>query len=1097
LKLDATFHDDVGRLVIAHFSDPSCDSSPFQVVNIYGPNRRHLGEDFFTSILSQIDPSLPTFLCGDFNTVVDRHIDRRGCNPSSYWSYNWPQSLSLLTSQLDLVDAWRRCHPTDRHFTWHRPCGSQASRLDMVWISSHLLEHVHQVDILPFFRSDHSYVFLRISLPSMPKRGPGTWKFNSSLLTDDDYIDQVRVFWQMWQQEKASFPSLAVWWDAGKKRIKDVSRTFVSRKARARRVRIKSLENCLFHLERRKHNGDDVDALISQTKTDIELELLHTAAGAKICAKEKWAEEGETSSKYFLRMEKSRAIKKVFTGIKNAQNVVVRSISAIIRVWILFYVQLFTASVLVPSDQDFFINSLDLSLSRADADLCDGVITEAEYSQAISQMSKNKSPGIDGLPYEFYSCFWSILGTDLVSVYNHNFLSGRLSFSQRTGLITLLYKKGDRLETKNWSPISLLCTDYKILAKVLTNRLLLVLPSVVHPDQTCGVPGRFSSENVRVLQDIINHANQADSAAAIISLDQEKAFDHVDWSFMLRVLEQMNFGVSFRSWVKLLYTEIFSTVLVNDYVSELFPVTRGVRQGCPLSPLLYVLVAETIAGAIRKDSSIDGFLLPDGRRTKVFQYADDTSILVQSDNSIRALFSLFDRYERASGAKLNVTKSHGLLIGSWKHRTDLPVPLNWSNVSITVLGCRLGNDLSVDWDSLITKFEDQLRLWKSRQLSFRGRALIANVLGLSAFWYQATIFDVPKLIVHRINKLLFPFVWNKKKEWMARSSVTQPLAAGGLGVVDVLRKISSLRAVWLRRYFSGPVHHPWSSFFEYHISSVFPNHDVASLFACDTIPAYRIKRLPPFYASLVRAWVDLKGTRDGQRWIGPRPGVDPLPIDQVSARISYSLLSQYQHVEHRSVVKFSDLGISVNWKEAWISLRLWRFVRSIQDTSSLSFHGILPTADRLVRFGMNVNPLCFCGQPETLLHLFTICPFGTAIIDWLLVLLRRSKPTAVFNDAEILFGFTATSRVPVVFTALLGILRHHIWLARNRHRFDNVPPDVSETMRKARSTFRFLVRMHRRHCRSPEQFDNEWLVNGIVGSITEQGWIRFNHDFIT
>ena len=764
LKLVTTFHDDAGRLVIAHFSDPSCDSSPFQVVNIYGPNRRQLGEDFFTSILPQIDPSLPTFLCGDFNTVVDPHIDRRGCNPSSYWAYNWPQSLSLLTSQLDLVDAWRRSHPTDRHFTWHRPCGSQASRLDMVWISSNLLEHVNQVEILPFFRSDHSYVFLRISLPSIPTRGPGTWKFNSSLLTDADYIDQVRVFWQMWQQQKASFPSLAVWWDAGKKRIKELSRIFSSRKARARRGRIKSLETCLFHLERRKRNGEDVDALLSQTKTDLELELLHSAAGAKICAKEQWAEEGETSSKYFLQLEKSWAVKKVFTGIKNSQNVVVRSVSAIIRVWILFYVQLFTASVLVPSDQDFFINSLDLSLSLADADICDGLITEAECSQALSQMHHNKSPGIDGLPYEFYSCLWTILGADLVSVYNNNFSLGRLSFSQRTGLITLLYKKGDRLETKNWRPISLLCTDYKILAKVLTNRLLRVLPSVVHPDQTCGVPGRFSSENVCALKDIISQVNQTNSAAAIISLDQEKAFDRVDWSFMLRVLDRMNFGVSFRSWVKLLYTDIFSTILVNNYVSELFPVTRGVRQGCPLSPLLYVLVAETIANAIRKDSSIDGYLLPDGSRTKVFQYADDTSILVQSDNSIRALFSLFDRYERASGAKLNVTKSHGLLLGLWKHRSDLPVPLNWSSVSITVLGCRLGNDLSVDWDSLITKFEDQLRLWKHRQLSFRGRALIANILGLSTFWYQATIFDVPKPIVFRINKILFPFVWKERMD---------------------------------------------------------------------------------------------------------------------------------------------------------------------------------------------------------------------------------------------------------------------------------------------------------------------------------------------
>ena len=82
-----------------------------------------------------------------------------------------------------------------------------------------------------------------------------------------------------------------------------------------------------------------------------------------------------------------------------------------------------------------------------------------------------------------------------------------------------------------------------------------------------------------------------------------------------------------------------------------------------------------------------------------------------------------------------------------KHRSNLPVPLNWSSVSITVLGCRLGNDLSVDWDSLITKFEDQLRLWKHRQLSFRG-LLIANILGLSTFWYQATIFDVPNCQPH-------------------------------------------------------------------------------------------------------------------------------------------------------------------------------------------------------------------------------------------------------------------------------------------------------------------------------------------------------------
>jgi hypothetical protein len=121
-----------------------------------------------------------------------------------------------------------------------------------------------------------------------------------------------------------------------------------------------------------------------------------------------------------------------------------------------------------------------------------------------------------------------------------------------------------------------------------------------------------------------------------IILDQEKAFDRVDWAFMLRVLETMNIGASFCSWVKLLYSNIFSCVIVNGYVSGLFSVTCGVRQGCPLSPLLYILVAETIASAIRKDPNIDGFLLPNGLRMKLCQYADDTSVLVMSDASMRS-----------------------------------------------------------------------------------------------------------------------------------------------------------------------------------------------------------------------------------------------------------------------------------------------------------------------------------------------------------------------------------------------------------------------------------------------------------------------------
>ncbi len=632
------------------------------------------------------------------------------------------------------------------------------------------------------------------------------------------------------------------------------------------------------------------------------------------------------------------------------------------------------------------------------------------------------------------------------------------------------------------------------MSKVLTNRLKSVLSSVVSPSQVCGVPGRFSGEHIRLLQDIVNYSNSADIGAAIISLDQEKAFDRVEWSFMLKVLRRIYFGPSFCSWVELLYTDISSSVLVNGYTGAPFSISRGVRQGCPLSPLLYILVAETISSAIKKDPVIDGFILPDGQCAKIFQYADDTSILVQSDQALLALFSLFERYECASGAKLNVTKSHGLLVGAWKSRTNMPVTLNWSNISITFLGCRLGNDNKVDWASLISRFQGQLALWKQRQLSFRGRALVSNMLGLSIFCYQATIFDMPRVVIKEINKILFPFVWGKKREWMARTSVTQSLCLGGLGVVDVARKVSSLRAVWFRRCLTIDPH-LLTVFLEYYVDAIF-QCPLSALLEHDSIAAYR-NRLPPFYASLIRAWVSLRGCKVNGVWVIPRLSGDPLPVAQLTARFGYSVLSNYGHVDHRSLAKFRDLQVPVHWAQVWSSLRLRRFVRSVQDTSWLSFHGILPTADRLVRFGMNVNPACFCGLPEDLVHLFSTCHFSRELLDWFLVQLRRFRPSRTsISISEILFGFSGDSHIPIVFTALLGVLRHHIWLTRNNHRFEHIPPDAHVALRKTKSTFRFLVRMHKRHCQR-DRFVREWLADGFIGSLTEEDWILFTRDFMT
>ena len=147
------------------------------------------------------------------------------------------------------------------------------------------------------------------------------------------------------------------------------------------------------------------------------------------------------------------------------------------------------------------------SLPASDSAACEGLLTLEECSSALSGMARGKAPGCDGLPMEFFLKFWHILGQDLVDVLNFSFQSGGLSRTQRRGVISLSFKKDDRLDPKNWRPISLLNVDYKIASRAIAGRLLKVIHLVVGSDQTCGIPGRFIGENVAFLRDVVDYCS--------------------------------------------------------------------------------------------------------------------------------------------------------------------------------------------------------------------------------------------------------------------------------------------------------------------------------------------------------------------------------------------------------------------------------------------------------------------------------------------------------------------------------------------------------------------------------------------------------------
>ena len=159
-----------------------------------------------------------------------------------------------------------------------------------------------------------------------------------------------------------------------------------------------------------------------------------------------------------------------------------------------------------------------------------------------------------------------------------------------------------------------------------------VLEFIVDPDQTCSVPGCKITSNLHILRDVLDYINRTNETGILISLDQEKAFDRVNRTFLLNLLSRFGFGPSFCFWINTLYNGANMRIMVNEWLSDTIPLSRGVRQGDSLSPLLYILCVETPACKIRNNPDIEGFLLPgaQGLCYKVGVYADDTTCIVKS-----------------------------------------------------------------------------------------------------------------------------------------------------------------------------------------------------------------------------------------------------------------------------------------------------------------------------------------------------------------------------------------------------------------------------------------------------------------------------------
>ena len=355
--------------------------------------------------------------------------------------------------------------------------------------------------------------------------------------------------------------------------------------------------------------------------------------------------------------------------------------------------------------KSFLENPNILKLSDELSSRCEAKITFQECESILGSFQVGKMPGSDGIPIEFYKMFWPLVGEFLIASFNEAFDNKEMSSSQKQALITLIEKKGkDGNYLENWRPISLINVDAKIASKVIAARIIKVLPEIIHTNQTGYVKDRFVGEAARSVINVMEYTKQQNIPGILLFIDFEKAFDSIDWNFMLKCLDAFGFGPTLIRWVETFYNDITSCVLNNGICTPYFELQRGVRQGDPLSPYLFIIAAEILAVTIRSREDIQGIMIGQ-EEFKLVQYADDLTLFVPNIECTKLILQLLDQFTICSGLKVNHTKTEAMWIGSCRQNAATPLGLRWSK-SVKALGIVFTYNDTVQ---LQKKFYDKLK----------------------------------------------------------------------------------------------------------------------------------------------------------------------------------------------------------------------------------------------------------------------------------------------------------------------------------------------------------------------------------------------------
>jgi ribonuclease HI/endonuclease/exonuclease/phosphatase family metal-dependent hydrolase len=836
-----------------------------KILNIYAYNESERHEEMWGIVTAWTDakPDLkPDIVLGDFNMVEDAS-DRA---PKAAPPKRALNALYGMKTAYNVLDGWRFAYQNKRVFTFQDRSHAQKTmaRLDRIYVRTTQAKDYFGWKIgIPTVKTDHNMVLVRYAPATSPEIGKGRWTWPAAFIGDREVLEMVERTARILRNEmrndnqRAQEPDeepdrVLTLWQWFKDTIREGAQTILKRRVGKIRAKIASLDRKMLEIENSPELDEDAELRASFEALHEEREYLGKKVRASSNEKERasWVINGEKITPYWMAVNKARKPKDYINRlqIKGTRPLAYETNSKRMAEIARNHYD----KVQRPDDERNLNEARrnqrrtaamasipeERKLRSGDQAKLSGAITSDEVLAAIRAAPGCKATGLDGIPYEIYKFLTNEkahaedkaleeelrgplnFGDTLARVFQQIQTQGLRRDSQfNDGWLCPLYKKNDATDPANYRPITLLNAEYKLMTRILSERLSKVVSHMVDEDQAGFIPKRSILDHVRLSKAMVDLAEATEEDGVIVALDQEKAYDRIKHDYLWQVMREFRIPEDFINTVKTLYTNANTVIILNGEQSSPLTVTRGVRQGDPLSCLLFDIAIEPLACLLRSDTRLTRFRVPGtAKKLIVNLFADDTLVYLNKTDRFSDLKRVLDMWCLASGARFNQGKTEFIPIGSPEHRDRVVEQRRWNELDdelprdariandgqmVRSLGAMIGNEISEStaWAVTLDKVQAALDRWNRGHPTLDARKLIVQLVVGGYTQYFTAVQGMPKETEDRFIKMIRAFMWaDNSRPLIGLEHLYEPKERGGLGLLDIKARNEAIRLMQLQSY---------------------------------------------------------------------------------------------------------------------------------------------------------------------------------------------------------------------------------------------------------------------------------------------------------